>query len=162
MLRDTTCFEVAEERSKLQKGMAVVLGTARWLAVSPVCVLPHQQSRGDKVGAYICSLSEDSVDKGFALIEEESGRLGSEWKRVQWITKNVSINQDSPIFSWPQSLVEKSLRAVQSDGVLALPVEDFYFTLADVEPSLLDFAVQHMVKSMKTIAAPLFSRGKRV
>ena len=64
----------------------------------------------------------------------------------------MSINQDSPIFSWPQSLVEKSLRALQSDGVLALPVEDFYFTLTDVGPSLLDTAIQHMVKSMKTIA----------
>ena len=114
-------------------------------------VLPNQSNRGDK-GAHLSSLSEDSVDKGFQFIEEEAGRLGSEWKRVQWITKHVSINQDSPIFSWPLALVEKSLRALQNDGVLALPVEDFYFTLADIHPSLLDFAIQHLVKNMKTIA----------
>ena len=79
-----------------------------------------------------CPLSQ-RIDNGFALIEEEPGRLGSEWTQVQWITH----------------LVAKSLRALQSDGVLALPVEDLYFILTDVGPSRPDSA---MVKSMKTIA----------
>ena len=34
--------------------------------------------------------------------------------------------------------------------MLALPVEDFYFTLADVDRSVLDFAVRDMLKTIKT------------
>ena len=133
MLFHPTDFEMARTRYEFPEGMAMVSGTATWWQCRQYAlanVLPNQSNRGDK-GAHLSSLSEDSVDKGFQFIEEEAGRLGSEWKRVQWITKHVSINQDSPIFSWPLALVEKSLRALQNDGVLALPVEDFYLTLAD-------------------------------
>ena len=117
-------------------------------------LLPCHQARADgsKAGGYMATLSEEDVNKGFAFIEEESGRLGTEWKRVQWMTKNLNIDQESPIYSWPPGLVEKALRALQSDGVLALPVEDFHFTLADVDYSVLDFAVRHMLKQLKTHA----------
>ena len=68
------------------------------------------------------------------------------------MTKNLHTNQDSPIHQWLQGLVERSLRVLQTDGVLALPVEDFYFTLADVDHSVLDFAVRHMLKTIRTHA----------
>ena len=115
-------------------------------------MLPCHQPRPDssKGGSYMSNLSEEAVDKGFAFIEEEAGRLGTEWKGVQWTTKNLNTNSESPIYARPQALVERSLRALQTDGVLALPIEDFHFTLADVEYSILDFAVRHMLKNMKT------------
>ena len=69
------------------------------------------------------------------------------------ITKNISVDSSSPIYSWPHALVEKSLRAIQTDGVLAPPVEDFFFTLADVDLDVLDFAVRPIIKTMKTVAA---------
>ena len=117
-------------------------------------LLPCHQARaeGSRTGCYISTLSEEDVDKGFAFIEEASGCLGTEWKRVQWITKNLNLNQDSPIYAWPQALVERSLRALQNDGVLSLPVEDFHFTLADIDYSVLDFAVRHMIRNLKTHA----------
>ncbi|CAE7187633.1 unnamed protein product [Symbiodinium necroappetens] len=104
-------------------------------------MLPCHQPRQDssKGGSYMSNLSEKAVDKGFAFIEEEAGRLGTEWKGVQWTTKNLNTNSESPIYARPQALVERSLRALQTDGVLALPIEDFHFTLADVEYSILDF-----------------------
>ena len=89
---------------------------------------------------------------GLAFIEEQAANLGSEWKRFQWMTKNLHIDHSSPIFQWPQGLVEKSLKAIQTDGVLSLPIEDFHFSLADVNPSILDFAFNHMIGSMKTHA----------
>ena len=115
-------------------------------------MLPCHQPRPDssKGGSYMSNLSEEAVDKGFAFIEEEAGRLGTEWKGVQWTTKNLNTNSESPIYARPQALVERSLRALQTDGVLALPIEDFHFTLADVEYSIIDFAVRHMLKNMKT------------
>ena len=115
-------------------------------------VLPSEKGRADKAGNYMSGLTEEEVDKGFAFIEEEAGRLGSEWRRVQWTTKNLNINPESPIFGWPLGLVEKSLKAIQTDGVLTLPTEDFYFTLADLDYSFLQFAGRHVIKMMKTHA----------
>ena len=116
--------------------------------------MASQTSRGEgsKSGFFMASLSEEAVDKGFAFIEEEAARLGSEWKRIQWMTRNLHTNEESPIHQWPQGLAERCLRALQTDGVLALPIEDFYFTLADVEFAVLDFVVIHMIKSLKTHA----------
>ncbi|CAE7519037.1 unnamed protein product [Symbiodinium sp. CCMP2592] len=87
-------------------------------------MLPCHQPRpdGSKSGSYMANLSEEAVDKSFAFIEEEASRLGTEWKRVQWMTKNLNTNPESPIYAWGQ----------------------------DVEYSVLDFAVRHMLKHMKT------------
>ncbi|CAE7504581.1 unnamed protein product [Symbiodinium natans] len=114
-------------------------------------VVPHQE-KASKQGYYLSTLSEEDVDKGFAFIEQEAGNLASEWKRVQWITKNLHVNQDSPIFQWPISTVEKSIRAIQTDGVLALPVENFFFTLADLDYQILKFGVNPILKTMTTHA----------
>ncbi|CAE7785106.1 unnamed protein product [Symbiodinium sp. CCMP2592] len=84
--------------------------------------LTHQPRDGSKGGSYMANLSEEAVDKGFAFIEEEASRLGTEWKCVQWMTKNLNTTPESPIYAWPQ----------------------------DVEYSVLDFAVRHMLKHMKT------------
>ena len=113
-----------------------------------------QTSRGEgsKSGFLMSSLSEEAVDKGFAFIEAEAARLGSEWERIQWMTKTLHTNEESPIHQWPQGFVERCLRALQADGVLALPIEDFDFTLADVEFAALDFVVIHMIKSLRTHA----------
>lgn len=114
------------------------------------------KNRGEcSKGFHLSDLSEEEVDKGFAFIQEEAGNLASEWKRVQWITKNLHINSDSPIFQWPIAIVEKSLNAIRTDGVLALPVEDFYLTLADVDIDVLKFAVNPMLKAMTTHAIGL-------
>ena len=117
-------------------------------------MLPQQQERADKGknGFHMSQLTKEEVDLGFAFIEEQAADLGSEWKRVQCMTKNLHIDHSSPIFQWPQGLVEKSLKAIQTDGVLSLPIEDFHFSLADVNPSILDFAFNHMIGSMKTHA----------
>ena len=122
----------------------------RQYALAPV--LPHQQGGGldGKRGCYMSSLSESEVDLGFLFIEEQASSLGTEWKRVQWMTKHVNTKTDSPIFQWPHALVERSIRALQNDGALANPVDNFHFTLADLEYSVLDFAVRYMLKTLKT------------
>ena len=50
-------------------------------------------------GFFMATLPEDAVDRGFAciFIAEKAGRLGSQWKRIQWMTKNLQTNQDSAI-----------------------------------------------------------------
>ena len=97
-------------------------------------IMTHQQEGQGSKGSYMSSLTEEDVDKGFSYIMEAAGNLQSEWKRVQWITKNLNVMNESPIYQWPIAVVEKALRAIATDGVLALPVEDFYFTLVDVDP----------------------------
>ena len=90
-------------------------------------------------------VNEEDEDKGFSFIAKEAGNLGSEWKRIQWITKNLNINSDSPIFNG-QSLL------LQTDGVLALLVEDFYFTIADVDSSIMQFGINPIITAMTTHA----------
>ena len=119
---------------------------------SLVPTVPHQE-KGSKNSFHLSDLSEEDVDKGFAFIADEAGNLGSEWKRIQWITKNLNISSGSPIFQWPVAVVEKSLRAIQTDGVLALPIEDFYFTLADLDYSIMQFGINPIIKAMITHAA---------
>ena len=126
----------------------------RQYALSHVMTCQKDRGEGSK-GFHLSELTEEEVDKGFAFIQEEAGNLASEWKRVQWITKNLHINSDSPIFQWPIAIVEKSLNAIRTDGVLALPVEDFYLTLADVDIDVLKFAVNPMLKAMTTHAIGL-------
>ena len=73
-------------------------------------------------------------------------------KHVVDITHDVEPPNKSAI----EAVVTKgkrSLRAVQTEAVLALPVEDFFFTLADVDLDVLDFAVRPIIKIMKTVAA---------
>ena len=73
-------------------------------------------------------------------------------KHVVDITHDVEPPNKSAI----EAVVAKgkrSLRAVQTEGVLALPVEGFFFTLADVDLDVLDFAVRPIIKIMKTVAA---------
>ena len=55
--------------------------------------------------------------------------------RLRWLTKALK-NKDSPIYGWPQVLVEKALRNLSSDGVLAkkqfsrpIPLTPQYYNL---------------------------------
>ncbi|CAE7829059.1 unnamed protein product [Symbiodinium sp. CCMP2592] len=122
----------------------------RFFGLSPTYAHQQKSSGG---GFHLGDLSEEDIDKGFAFIEQEAAHLASEYKRVQWITKNQNINADSPIYQWPVGVVEKSLRAIQTDGVLSLPIEDFYLSLADLEFDALHFGINQIIKSMTTRAA---------
>ena len=122
----------------------------RFFGLSPTYAHQQKSSGG---GFHLGDLSEEDIDKGFAFIEQEAAHLASEYKRVQWITKNLNINADSPIYQWPVGVVEKSLRAIQTDGVLSLPIEDFYLILADLEFDALHFGINQIIKSMTTRAA---------
>lgn len=73
----------------------------------------------------------DDLDRGFDFIQQEGPRENVKNIQLRWITKQLN-NPKSPIHKWPERLVEKSLRNLANDGVLAQLVTDFHFTLADV------------------------------
>ena len=61
---------------------------------------------------------DEDIEKGFDYIMKFAPRSGLEMQQLRWMTKTLK-NKDSPLYGWPQGLVEKALRNVSNDGVLA-------------------------------------------
>ena len=78
---------------------------------------------------------DEDIDKGFDYIQRFGPRSAVEMQQLRWLTKALK-NKDSPIYGWPQVLVEKALRNLSSDGVLAkkqfswpIPLTPQYYNL---------------------------------
>ncbi|CAE7467314.1 unnamed protein product [Symbiodinium sp. CCMP2592] len=88
--------------------------------------------------------SQEEWDFGFDFIELNGPRENIKNRMLRWVTVQTS-NKDSPIFRWPPVLVEKSLRNLAQDGVLAQVHTSWCLTLYDID-----------VRVLKALA-PLFS-----
>ena len=106
----------------------------------------------------LAGLSEEEVDAGFDFIQKEfqDGHLSTtENGQLKWITKYVWVKKDSPIYGWPQGLVEKAVKNLTNDGVLALSIKDFWMALSDVDKSMILYVVVDLLKAMKSKAVGL-------
>ena len=61
---------------------------------------------------------DDEIDRGFAFIRNEGPRSTTEMAQLRWMTKNLK-SPTSPIYQWLNSLVEKALKNMATDGALA-------------------------------------------
>ncbi|CAE7636266.1 unnamed protein product, partial [Symbiodinium necroappetens] len=75
-------------------------------------------------------------DYGFDFIEEQGPRDHVKNRALRWITIQTS-QKDSPIYKWSPVLVEKSLRNLCQDGVLAKVIEVWPLTLYDLDARIL-------------------------
>lgn len=73
---------------------------------------------------------------GFDFIEEYGPRENVKNRQLRWITIQISTSS-SPIYKWPAVLVEKSLRNLSNDGVLAQLHENWPLTLFDLDNRFL-------------------------
>ena len=76
--------------------------------------------------------SQEEWDFGFDHIDEHGPRENTKNRQLRWITSQITC-KDSPIYKWPTALVEKSLRNLAQDGVLAQVHEDWPLTLYDLD-----------------------------
>ncbi|CAJ1347862.1 unnamed protein product, partial [Effrenium voratum] len=89
---------------------------------------------------------KEEWDFGFDFIEKNGPRDNVKNKQLRWITIQTS-RQESPIYKWSAVLVEKSLRNLANDGVLAQVHESWPLTLYDIDNRLLR-ALAPMVPSL--------------
>ena len=90
--------------------------------------------------------TQEEGDLGFDFIEKNGPRDNVKNKQLRWITIQTS-RQESPIYKWSAVLVEKSLRNLANDGVLAQVHESWPLTLYDIDNRLLR-ALAPMVPSL--------------
>ena len=80
--------------------------------------------------------SQEEWDFGFDFIEEHGPRDNTKNRMLRWVT--IEINKPgSPIYQWHSVLVEKSLRNLIADGVLAQVHEHWPLTLYDLDVRFL-------------------------
>ena len=80
--------------------------------------------------------TEEEWDAGFDFIEQHGPRENVRNKGLRWVTIQISKG-NSPIYKWPSLLVEKSLRNLAQDGVLANVHEIWPLTLYDLDVRIL-------------------------
>jgi hypothetical protein len=90
-----------------------------------------------RVKAELVTRTEEEWDEGFDYIESKGPRDQMGNKQLRWITKELA-REGSPIHKWPVVLVEKSLRHLSADGVLAEVHTAFPLTLKDLDPRILE------------------------
>ena len=111
----------------------------------------HHELRSHEEGKPDVERSEEEWNVGFDFIEEYGPRENVKNRQLRWITIQISTSS-SPIYKWPAVLVEKSLRNLSNDGVLAQVHENWPLTLFDLDnrflkvlaplvPSLVDKAL---------------------
>ena len=93
------------------------------------------------------SRSAEEWDFGFDYIEEHGPRDNTKNCMLRWVTIQVS-NPDAPIYKWPPMIVEKSLRNLSNDGVLARVHEEWPLTLFDLDVRFLS-ALAPLLPSLK-------------
>ncbi|CAK0894551.1 unnamed protein product [Prorocentrum cordatum] len=62
-------------------------------------------------------MSDEDIDAGFTYIIKNAPRTTSECAQLVWQTK--ALKQGAPLHGWPIALVDKALRNVLAEGVLA-------------------------------------------
>ena len=80
--------------------------------------------------------TQEEWDFGFNFIDENGPRENTSNKLLRCVTVQIS-NKDSPIYKWPAALVEKSLKNLGQDGVLAQVHEVWPLTLYDLDTRIL-------------------------
>ena len=73
-------------------------------------------------------LEDEDLDAGFDFLSKHGPRSGSDLQQLHWQTKELR-KKDSPVFGWPQALVDKALRTLSSDGALARKEFDWPLSL---------------------------------
>ena len=73
---------------------------------------------------------DEEIDRGFDYIQNEGPRSTSDMAQLQWMTK-ARKNPKSPVYQWPQSLVEKALRNLATDGALSKKELDWPIPLTE-------------------------------
>ena len=96
--------------------------------------------------------SEAEWNFGFDFIEENGPRDNIKNKQLRWVTIQTST-PDSLIYKWAAVLVEKSLRNLATDGVLAAVHESWPLTLYDIDGRMLN-ALAPLVPSLSDKAKP--------
>lgn len=91
--------------------------------------------------------SAEEWEFGFDFIEQSGPRDNVKNKMLRWVTVQVN-NPDSPVYKWPPVLVEKSLRNLSNDGVLAQVHDQWPLTLFDLDIRFLN-ALAPLVQSLK-------------
>ena len=93
------------------------------------------------------SRSAEEWDFGFDYIEEHGPRDNTRNRMLRWVTLQIS-NPESPLYKWPALIVEKSLRNLGNDGVLAQVHEEWPLTLFDLDVRFLS-ALAPLMASLK-------------
>ena len=91
--------------------------------------------------------STSDINKGFDFIFEHAPRVNFKLQMTRWI--EIQINsEDSPIFGWNPSLVEKSCRTLASTNSLVTVTEHLPLTLKDIRGCWLDFCFYDVLKCL--------------
>lgn len=96
----------------------------------------HHVLRSHEEGKPEKERKPDEWDFGFDYIEEKGPRDNTRNRQLRWVTIETN-NPDSPLYKWPSALVEKSLRNLSNDGVLAMVHEQWPLTLFDIDNRIL-------------------------
>ena len=96
----------------------------------------HHIIRAAEEGKPEVDRSQEEWDFGFDFIEEKGPRDNTKNRQLRWITTETA-KKDSPIYHWPAVLVEKSLRNLSQDGVLAQVHTEWPLTLYDIDVRIL-------------------------
>ena len=80
--------------------------------------------------------SNEEQDNGFAFIRDFGPRSNNRNQFVEWTERHISAD-DSPIFGWDRTMVEKSLRNYAAGAAVAPETSTYPLTLADFKPWVL-------------------------
>ena len=75
-------------------------------------------------------LEDEDLDKGFDFLKQNAPRSSSDLQQLSWQTKQLR-KRTCPIYGWPHALIEKALRCLSSDGVLARKEFDWPLPLTE-------------------------------
>ena len=68
--------------------------------------------------------------------------------QVRWTTKHVYVLNESPIFGWPERLIKEALRALSSEGSLAVKQTDWPLTLKDLDDTFRDQILEPIIPTL--------------
>ena len=97
----------------------------------------HHVLRTQEEGKAEQERSIEEWDRGFDYIEAHGPRDNTRNRMLRWVTIQTS-SRDSPLHRWSPVLVEKSLRNLAQDGVLAQVHEVWPLTLYDLDVRFLN------------------------
>ena len=98
-------------------------------------------------------LEDEGLDQGFDFILKHAPRSFCDLAQLRWQTKELR-KSTSPIFGWPQNLVQQALRQLSSEGALArkefawpLPLTPMFFQpwLLEILESIWNFDLSALV-----------------
>ncbi len=94
---------------------------------------------------------EAGLDRGFDFIEQKAPREAQGLDVLRWITKFTHKQcVNSPICGWKDSLVEKAIRGLQQQGVLAKVRKYLPLSLKSLDPAMLRFILGPLLPSLRT------------